>query len=379
MARGLPLHGTRLGRRVQTPAQPAASFPGRPAASRAPDRPLSKNRTNTEKEVKGLFPDLLPVEMTETQRKAALEHPRAGTRTAPVPVVLDTDAKNEIDDQFAIAYTLLSPALHCEAIYAAPFAKREYPSAAAGMEASYVEIQNVLSKMPGIEPPPVWRGSTAFLTETGRPCESAAALDLIERAAACRARGARLYVVAIGALTNVASALLLRPEIARDITVLWLGGQPEYWPHTDEFNLSGDVAASQVVLDIGVPLVRFPCKNVAEHVRSVPAEIRKYVEPCGELGAYLARIFCDFIPGRVRSKVIWDIVPVAWLNNPAWVPTEVRPTPRLRADRSWDLSDLARPPYRVAVDAYRDPILLDLVEKLEKFAGREADQEEGSR
>ncbi|MBE0698068.1 MAG: nucleoside hydrolase, partial [Anaerolineaceae bacterium] len=37
-------------------------------------------------------------------------------------MVLDTDTYNEIDDQFAVVYALLSPEqLQVEALYAAPF------------------------------------------------------------------------------------------------------------------------------------------------------------------------------------------------------------------------------------------------------------------
>ena len=53
----------------------------------------------------------------------------------PVDVVLDTDAFNEIDDQFAIAYLLRSEdKLDTKAIYAAPFLNSKVSSAAEGME-----------------------------------------------------------------------------------------------------------------------------------------------------------------------------------------------------------------------------------------------------
>ena len=141
------------------------------------------------------------------------------------------------------------------------------------------------------------------------------------------------------------------------MVVLWLGGHPEYWPTAREFNLSGDLKAAQIVFDSGVPLVHFPCKNVAEHVRSVPAEIDQYVRPVGAIGQYLATIFAEYIPGELRSKPIWDLAPLAWLNNPDWVPTKLIPTPRLTDEHTWDLSDTSRPLYRIATHAARDPIL----------------------
>ena len=62
-----------------------------------------------------------------------------------VRAVLDTDTYNEIDDQYAVAYSLLSPErLSIEAIYAAPFVNDRSPSAAVGMEKSYEEILRLL-------------------------------------------------------------------------------------------------------------------------------------------------------------------------------------------------------------------------------------------
>ena len=64
-----------------------------------------------------------------------------------------------------------------------------------------------------------------------------------------------LYVVAIGALTNIASAILIEPKIIEKIVVVWLGGTALHWPHAVEFNLAGDVLAARLVFDCGVPLI----------------------------------------------------------------------------------------------------------------------------
>ena len=53
----------------------------------------------------------------DSKLRALLEPP-----TGPVRVVIDADTKNEIDDQFAIAWSLLSKdRLKLEGVYAAPF------------------------------------------------------------------------------------------------------------------------------------------------------------------------------------------------------------------------------------------------------------------
>ena len=50
---------------------------------------------------------------------------RLEARPGILRMALDTDTFNEIDDQFAVAYALLSPErLQVEALYAAPFVGR---------------------------------------------------------------------------------------------------------------------------------------------------------------------------------------------------------------------------------------------------------------
>ena len=55
--------------------------------------------------------------ITEEERRRLLAPP-----SGKVEMVLDTDTYNEVDDQFALAYALMSPEkLDLKAVYAAPF------------------------------------------------------------------------------------------------------------------------------------------------------------------------------------------------------------------------------------------------------------------
>ena len=182
----------------------------------------------------------------------------------PVDVVLDTDAYNEIDDQFAIAYMMKSPEmLRPQAIYAAPFFNSNSTGPADGMERSYQEILKLLSLM-GRKDMKVFRGSNRYLPDENTPVESDAARDLADRAMRYSEEHP-LYVVAIGAITNVASALLLRPEIKDRIVVVWLGGHSREWPDSKEFNMFQDVAAARIIFGCGLPLVQLPCMGVVSH------------------------------------------------------------------------------------------------------------------
>ena len=250
-------------------------------------------------------------------------------------LVIDTDAYNEVDDQFALVYALRSQErLNVEAIYAAPFFNKRSKSPGDGMLKSYDEIINVLSIM-NYETPDgfVKKGSDRYLEREDTPCKSEAAHDLIERAMSSKDT---LYFVAIGAVTNVASALLLEPKIAEKIVVLWLGGHAFHWPDTFEFNLKQDVLSANVVFDSKVPLVLFPCKGVVSHFSTTLPELQANINESSSIGRYLTGIVADYSFGRsIYSKVIWDAVTIAYLNNEEWTNSRIVPSPIAGEDLQW--------------------------------------------
>lgn len=281
----------------------------------------------------------------------------------PVSMVLDTDTYNEIDDQFAVVHALLSrPSLDVQAIYAAPFFNERSTGPADGMQRSYDEILRLLNRLNHPHDEFAYRGSPGYLPGPLHPLPSPAAEDLVRRA--MTPRPAPLYVAAIGAITNIASAILLEPRIVEHIVVVWLAGHPHTWPTADEFNLGQDLHASRVILDSGVPLVQIPCINVAEHLRTTLPEIERFVRGRGPIGDYLHDTYKAYFPDHfARSKVIWDISAIAWLLNPAWVPTILTHSPILTDHKTWSL-DPSRHLMRVATHLDRDAIFGDLFRKL---------------
>ena len=182
---------------------------------------------------------------------------------------------------------------------------------------SYDEIVRLLDRLDLPADHLAFLGSDGFLTDYDHPYASPAVDDLIARA---MGSDEPLYVVAIGALTNIASAILIEPRIIEKIVVVWLGGHALHWPHTTEFNLAGDVLASRLVLDCGVPLVLIPCAGVTTHLRTTVSEIERYVQGQGAIGDYLAETIKGYNDDHFGwSKEIWDVVAIAYLLNPDWV------------------------------------------------------------
>jgi len=282
---------------------------------------------------------------------------------APRRVVLDTDTYNEVDDQFALAHLLMSPELiQLEAVYAAPFFNHRSSGPADGMERSYEEIHRVVDLVEPEKSPAIFRGSDSYLVTVNTPVQSDAVEDLVERALAVE-DGETLYVVAIAAATNVASALLTAPEIAEKITIVWLGGHGLHWPDTREFNLQQDPYAARVLLDTHAPIVLVPCHPVASHLITTVAELEDRLAPHSKLGRYLTDIVRNYEgnpPGW--SKIIWDIAASAWAINPAWIVTDPRPSPILKNNLTWDF-DPHRRSIQVARQVNRDAIFADFFHK----------------
>ena len=94
-------------------------------------------------------------------------------------------------------------------------------------------------------------------------------------------------MVAIGAITNVASAILMEPEIIKKIVIVWLGGNALHWPDNHEFNAYQDVAADRVIFGSGVPLVQLPCMGVVSAFSTTGPELEYWLKGKNELRDYL--------------------------------------------------------------------------------------------
>ena len=249
--------------------------------------------------------------MTSAQRIKNLSIPQG-----KIDVVLDTDAYNEIDDQFAIAYLLKSKEkLNTLAFYAAPFFNDNSTSPKDGMEKSFDEIHKLLGLMG--ESATVLKGSEMYLPDEHTPVLSPAASDLAERANHYSPEHP-LYVVAIGAITNVASAILLNPKVIENTVVVWLGGHAQHFYNTWEFNMHQDIAAARVVMGSGVPFVQLPCRGVVSSFTISKPELEYWFmgknPPADYLATNTIREAEKYASGP-WTRAIWDVTAVAWLLN----------------------------------------------------------------
>lgn len=349
--------------------------------------------------------------------------------TGRVRCVIDTDTRNEIDDQFALAWAFLSQdALQIEGIYAAPYSFRNrldelrqadqiragngtdpqlvkryagqldrlqakgvdiYTDAqidpqqvtmvtpAVGMEKSYQEILLVCEKMKIDLADKVYRGSDRYLESWDQPVHSDTVDHLIDTAKTASPDDP-LYIAAIGAPTNVASALLLAPEIIRNIVVTWTAGYPTTVTGfmQESFNMEQDMLASQLLFDSGVPLVYLPGFHVGAQLTLCLTEVEAWVKGKGEIGDYLRWLFTNnpHYPFQgiddyfARTWIIWDLINFAWMMQPDWVPSFMTTAPYLTDDRKWERTAQTRHPMREGLDINRDAIFRDFFTKLDQHS-----------
>ncbi len=221
-----------------------------------------------------------------------MEHVRA--KNIKKKYILDTDAYNEVDDQFAITYAMLAQNIDLLALCAAPFSNQRSTGPADGMEKSYHEMVKVRDL---VDPEnkmniPCYRGSTEYMKNIITPVKSEAAENIVRLV---KETDDIVYVAVIGCFTNVASALLLDPSIADKMVVIMLGGAKFELGHANDFNLLQDRAAARVIFECGVPVVVFPAVGgVTDTLYISNAELDYYLKgKAGKIGDLLYNNFVE--------------------------------------------------------------------------------------
>lgn len=194
-----------------------------------------------------------------------------------IRVIVDTDAACEADDPFAIAHALLSPKLIVEGITAEHFA------VPGSVQQSLKEIQTVLQAMG--KDIPVFLGEEGAL-DAGADGNSPAVDFMISQA--LKEDSHPLYVLAMGASTNVAAAFRKCPEMIRRVTVVWIGTHGTHFGELPfrEFNAGNDVKAANEVLQSGAKIWLIP-SYVYSTMHIGLAEIQRRIYPYGAIGKHL--------------------------------------------------------------------------------------------
>ena len=276
-------------------------------------------------------------------------------------VILDTDTYNECDDQFALAYMLKSQdVFNVEAITVAPYSHKNINvSVKEGQTLSYNEILKISNWVDFDTTNKVFKGSTDYMIN-GYDESNSAVNKIIEIAL----KNDKTYIMAIGAITNVALAIKKEPNIIDKIEVIWLGGHSFLQKDNLEFNFRQDIEAVKTVFESKVKLTVIPCKNVASNLRTSIYELNYYLKDKSELCNYLIdRFYNDSYHGIQERRVIWDISVIAYLINRNWFKEEMISCPTINDDTTYSKTQ-DRHKITIVNDLDADKIYADLFKKL---------------
>jgi inosine-uridine nucleoside N-ribohydrolase len=285
-------------------------------------------------------------------------------------IIINTDAKNEADDQFAVIHALLSPTLDVAGIIPAHFGTRRTTES---MLESRQEVDLLLELMNLEGQVEVANGAPRALNDAATPVDSDGARLIIREAH----KKGPLFVTFLGPLTDMASAILLDPSIIDnpDLTVVWVGGSPHDGVHGGEpygeFNASNDVIAANVVLASGLTVWQIPW-TVYSMVSVGFAELGERVAPYGQLGEYLVRQLKEWNAAYVQPErechSLGDSPAIGVVLNPGGAVWRHHPVRRIDADGRLTSLIVEGRTVKVADSVDVRYLLEDMFAKIKRFA-----------
>ena len=261
-------------------------------------------------------------------------------------IIVDSDANNELDDQHAIAYVLLSPgSFDVEGITV------NKTSGGGGIRQHAEEAERVV-KLCGLSPEVrVYEGATGSFEEirgtVHHPVfDGSPAVDFIIARAKAEKRGT-LVILAIGKLTNIGLALCKDPSIGKSIRIVWLGSN---YPDPGEYNFENDTSVVNYILALSVPFevatVRYGKSTGTAAVQASVEDIRLKMRGKGPRQAHRVAgrhggefdCFGDYSVDLFehvteKSRSLYDMAAAAIVKNPGWADSVVIGAPRFRNGR----------------------------------------------
>lgn len=290
-----------------------------------------------------------------TKRKVPVIPPKGQN----IRVLIDTDARNEIDDIWALALAVSCPErFQIEGFVAANYDNKKPGAGPASIETSAHEVETILEKAGLKGKFPIKRGSPPMRYQF-EASESEGVDFIIEKAMASTPENP-LWVVGLGAATDIASAYLKEPRIADRIVVFW-HFRTERPKRCWNFNVIGDVRAARLVFHSDMSFVLF---DTGTHL-TCPMEQSERWRAYGELGKYLHDFRKENSGYQSPKKGFFDLGDIAALVDPDLASWEVVDGPEV----DWDLTYLHKKTKGKILRCYdinRDKTFELMEEKLKK-------------
>lgn len=269
----------------------------------------------------------------------------SASETVKIPIIVDTDANNELDDQHALAYLFFN-----SDIFDIKGVTTNATNGGGAIKNHYDEAQRVMQLCDVWEKYPLIIGADKDFEEIVPNINSAKfdgheAVDFIIKTALDNKNG-KLVLVPIGKLTNIALAIKKEPRIKDRVRIVWLGSN---YPAPGEYNLENDSIAVNYLLnqdvDFEMVMVRYGKATGSDAVKVTQQDIccklkgkGPNVEPVegrhgGQFttfGDYSINLFSKIeLYGNPPSRALFDLVALAIIKNPNWGKTKRVPAPHL--------------------------------------------------
>ena len=238
-----------------------------------------------------------------------------------IPVILDADTGNEVDDLYALSRALIEPSWNVLALNATHWQTSHW-AIPESMENSHRLNQMIIGEL-GLSVK-TRRGGIARMFDWGDMAQhSAAAYEIIQQTKALP-EGQQLTVIALGALTNVASALFIDPSIAPRINLYWLGSTYDFENgilKRQDFNCVMDIQALEILLMSKVEMHIMPI-NVAAQMTFDFTATQKELKDKHQLGNLLLDRWYNHLDSGRKQRVIWDLALIQAILHPEWTEKE---------------------------------------------------------
>ncbi len=309
--------------------------------------------------------------------------PSGAQSAQKIPVILDTDANNELDDQHALAYLLFNGET-----FTVEGVTVNATRSGGGIENHYAEAERIIKLCELYGKIPLFKGADKnFLRIKDQLASSSfdgsdAVNFIIEKAKVKRDQ--KLVLIAVGKLTNVALALEKEPAIANSVKVVWLGSN---YPEPGEYNQENDTAAMSYVLQTDVEFdmvsVRYGRESGTDAVKVTQDEMNKIMPGKGtktdepvigrhgvafdNFGDYSVNLFehIDYY-GDPPSRALFDMAAVAIVKNPSWSESKQIPCPVL-IENEWQERPENTRMITVWENFDRDKIIEDFFHTMEAY------------
>ncbi len=248
-------------------------------------------------------------------------------------VIIDADTGNEVDDLYALVRALIEPSWEVIGLNATQWQASQW-AIDKTIENSHRLNSVLLSYLKMDKKVTLNRGAEGRLYDWGNKSRPSAASAFIIREAH-KMKDDKLTVVALGALTNVASAIIEDPTIVPKIALHWLGTDYDFEKQTMsnlDFNSVMDIQAVYAILNSAVELHLIP-NNEASRMQMGWVETSRRFKGKHDLLDFILDRWFNHLDGGRSNRTIWDLALIeAIIRNDLTQKVQVR-TSKEKGDR----------------------------------------------